>query len=164
MITNISNSHAVIWGIIPALLVIAGCGESRPATFPVSGTIAFADGQPVRFGTVQFLPDNPGPSARGLLDTNGRFELGTFTKDDGAIPGGHRVIITQHVSAPSGKVIKHSDAHAADDESSLVDIRYTQYEVSPLTATVEERDNQVKLRVERPQNPNRNKTSQPGQR
>ncbi len=152
------------WVNLLGFVLLLGCSDSRPSTYPVSGSIAFADGQPVRFGTVQFLPDNPGPSARGLIDTNGRFELGTFSKDDGAIPGGHRVIITQHVSAASGKVIKHSDAHGADDESSLVDIRYTQYEVSPLTANVEELDNQVKLRVERRQNPNHNKTSQPGQR
>jgi hypothetical protein len=152
------------WVNLLCFLLLVGCSDSRPATFPVSGTVSFADGQPVRFGTVQFLPDNPGPSARGLIDTNGRFELGTYSKDDGAVPGGHRVIITQHMSAPSGKVIKHSDAHGADDESSLVDIRYTQYEVSPLTANVEELDNQVKLRVERPQNPHRDKSRQPGQR
>lgn len=142
---------SVVWAIIPALLMVVGCGDSRPSTYPVTGRIVFADGQPVRFGTVQFLPDKRGPSARGKLDQAGQFKLGTFAIDDGAIAGKHRVIITQHVSAPGGKVTKHSMEHGTEEESSLVDVRYTQFELSPLTATVKEGANQVTLRVVRPQ-------------
>ncbi len=138
------------------MLFLAGCGDSRPSTYPVAGTVEFGDGTPVRFGIVEFIPEESGPSARGKIDQQGRFRLGTFTQDDGAIAGRHGIIIVQHFSAgpfPSGEDTDHI-SHAED--STVVDFRFSQLDLSPLTATVKEESNQVKLRVERaPQNADR---------
>lgn len=137
------------FGALLALILLAGCGDSRPQTFPVSGTVQFGDGTPVRFGIIEFIPEASGPSARGKIDQLGRFVLGTYTNDDGAVAGRHGVVIVQHFSP--GALPPGDDAHQSShsDESSVVDIRFSQLGLSPLAATIKEETNEVKLRVER---------------
>jgi hypothetical protein len=131
------------WG----LLLSMGCGESRPQTYPVRGTVSFADGMPVAVGTVEFLPSSGGPSARAKIDSGGHFVLGTYAADDGAIPGKHQVLVIQHFSGS----MSHSADHQHEGEGGVVDLRFSQPETSPLSVTVADRDNDVKLRVQRSQ-------------
>jgi hypothetical protein len=123
------------------LAILVGCDRSQPPSYPVSGSVRFSDGQPVRFGIVEFDSREPGPSPRAKLDDHGRFSLGTFAARDGAPAGEYRVIIVQHFDAPptvpgsrghseptAHQSSTHSDARVASE--------YADYATSPLRATV----------------------------
>jgi hypothetical protein len=73
------------------LFATAGCGDGRPARVPISGQVLI-DGQPLRFGSIRFIPDNARPSS-SKLDSEGRFTLYCFEKDDGAVLGRHRITV-----------------------------------------------------------------------
>jgi hypothetical protein len=88
----------VVWIAFP--LACWGCGSNRVATYPVSGTVRFDDGQPVPDGVVEFREEKTGLSARGKLDKSGAFALGTFAADDGAPAGEHRVVVIQFFDVP----------------------------------------------------------------
>jgi hypothetical protein len=57
-------------GLAVALAVLAGCGQSGPTYFHVSGTVTFG-GQPVPKGTVTFEPD----AAKGVRGQMGYADL-----------------------------------------------------------------------------------------
>jgi hypothetical protein len=84
--------------IVPALLAIgsfgitSGCSDGRPTRVPVSGEVLI-DGKPLGYGHVQFVPNNGERPSGGQLDKNGRFTLGCFERDDGAVLGTHRVTV-----------------------------------------------------------------------
>ena len=71
------------------LVVAAGCSDGRPKRVPVSGQVLI-DGEPVRAGSIRFVPEGARPSSSDL-DAEGRFTLRCFEKDDGAVLGTHRV-------------------------------------------------------------------------
>src|SRR5436190_22388546 len=71
------------------LVIVAGCGDSRPKRVPVSGKVLI-DGEPLKFGGVMFVPEN-GRSSSGTLDANGHFALTCYTDNDGALIGKHKV-------------------------------------------------------------------------
>jgi hypothetical protein len=72
----------------------AGCG-SNTGTVKVQGTVTL-DGEPLEGASVTFQPDGKeGRPASGVTDKNGTFQLGTFSTNDGALPGGYKVIITK---------------------------------------------------------------------
>jgi hypothetical protein len=146
-----SSHKCSLWLVCWGLLLCAGCSDGRPKTFPVRGTVNFADGTPVAVGTVEFLPSSGGPSARAKISRDGHFVLGTYDDDDGAIPGKHQVLVVQHFA---GHVPQGAD-HQHEGEGGVVDLRFSQAETSPLSVTVEERKNDVTLRVERSQLPTR---------
>ena len=75
-----------------ALALCCGCGEGRPMRVPASGQVLI-DGQPLRLGTVMFVPEGARPSS-GRLDEQGRFTLGCFEAADGAVVGKHRVSVS----------------------------------------------------------------------
>lgn len=78
-----------IWCASAAILAaIPGC-DKRPARVPVSGQVLI-DGQPLKHGSVMFVPEN-GRSSMGVLDESGRFSLTCFTPNDGALMGNHQV-------------------------------------------------------------------------
>jgi hypothetical protein len=89
--------------LIPIVLILlaAGCGGGAHRIAPVSGKITL-DGKPLNNASVLFGPigsaDNkePGPSAVGKTDAEGRFSLmavdGSMTP--GAVVGKNKVVIT----------------------------------------------------------------------
>jgi hypothetical protein len=85
--------------IIPtmALVMLAGCSASQeppPATYPVRGKVLLSNGQPAYPASITFYAkDKPGNDAMALTGPDGSFALGTFSKDDGAIPGHYAVTI-----------------------------------------------------------------------
>jgi hypothetical protein len=72
-----------------ALVTAAGCGG--PKLGQVTGTVT-VDGTPVTSGTIMFVPDD-GKVSVGSIGTDGRFTLTTFSPDDGAMVGAHKVTI-----------------------------------------------------------------------
>lgn len=82
--------------LIAAGPFMIGCGTSGPATAPVSGTVTYK-GKPVPNAHVSFVPsDGSSRAAAGLTDSNGRFTLGTFSTNDGAIVGQYKVGVIAH--------------------------------------------------------------------
>lgn len=72
---------------------VLGCGRAGP--YPAEGIARFADdGAPLSGGTIETEPVFSGGEefiARGTIQPDGTFRLGTHTEDDGAMGGLHRV-------------------------------------------------------------------------
>lgn len=132
-------------------LLCVGCSD-RVATYPVSGTIRFDDGQPVSVGVVEFRCQETGLSARAKLDHAGTFSLGTFAAADGAPAGNYQIIVVQYFDAPLPKhihadsdhdapVLTEEDRHDAHGPDAHPDARvaprFTAYSTSSLHAAVQ---------------------------
>lgn len=74
--------------LISLLLLAGGCSRG-PKRVPVSGKVLI-DGEPLRFGSIVFVPEE-GRQSSGTLDSEGRFKLTCLTPNDGAIIGKHRI-------------------------------------------------------------------------
>src|SRR5687768_12763016 len=91
-------SVQTLLAVVPysVIALAGGCGDGRPATFPVQGTVRFQSGEPVPVGVVEFRSKSDGRIAKGKINQQGRFTVGTFTNDDGAVAGEHQVLVIQH--------------------------------------------------------------------
>jgi hypothetical protein len=82
-----------------------GCGSNAAPyvgkTVPVKGKVTYK-GKLLTQGQIVFEPDNSGREAHGSIQPDGTFELSTFAKGDGAVPGTHRIAVT---SGMVGKVV-----------------------------------------------------------
>lgn len=73
------------------VLSVSGCGGSK--TVKVKGTVTF-DGKPLPHSLVRFIPTGEqGREATGVTDTEGTFQLETFSSGDGALPGDYKVTV-----------------------------------------------------------------------
>ena len=71
------------------LVPIAGCGKNQR----MGGTVTYSDdGSPVTVGNVCFVTDSF--YARGKLDDNGRYQLGTESVGNGVPKGTYKVYIS----------------------------------------------------------------------
>ena len=123
------------------MCLLIGCGESRVPIYPVSGTVVFDDGSPVRTGTVELASVDHKLTATGKIGDDGNFVLGTFTSNDGACAGNHRVIVMQ-------MIINDGTVNHTKDHGKPFDPMYASYGFSPLTATVTAQEsNTLKLTV-----------------
>lgn len=86
---SIGNELAGLVCLLGSLALVLGCGDGRPERFAVSGQVLI-DGEPLTYGSIKFVPEGARPSS-GKLDEQGRFVLSTYGKNDGIIPGTHRV-------------------------------------------------------------------------
>lgn len=121
--------------------LLAGCGESRIPTYPVSGTVVFDDGSPVRTGTVEIASIDHKLTATGRIADDGSFVLGTYGSNDGACAGNHRVIVMQ-------MIINDGTVNHTKDHGQPVDPMYASYNTSPLTVSTNAEDrNTLKLTV-----------------
>jgi hypothetical protein len=88
------------------LLVLAGPGCRRadlPRTYPVTGTVAFPDGSPVKGGAVHFRSEtDPSLTVTGAIKEDGTFALETV-KDTAKAPGAPEGSYTVTVLPPAGK-------------------------------------------------------------
>ncbi len=82
------------------VLACAGCGGEYRSS--VTGTVKLG-GEPLRRGTVTFHPLEKGAAAYGLVDSDGRFTLGTG-REQGLAPGEYiaTVVATEASPAESG--------------------------------------------------------------
>jgi hypothetical protein len=122
-----------------ALAGLAGCGSG---TYPVSGRLEYDDGQPITElagSSVTFTSEKLGVEARGELQQDGSFRLGTKRTNDGAPPGTYKVIVTQPHPAPERPVTGRP----------VVDLAYEDPETTPLEATVEAKSNDFTFKLKR---------------
>ncbi|MEQ8849256.1 hypothetical protein [Botrimarina sp.] len=71
--------------------LLAGCSDGRPKRYKVSGKVVI-DGQPMKAGLVQVLPEGNRPAA-GAVAEDGTFTLGSYELNDGVVPGTHKVAV-----------------------------------------------------------------------
>jgi hypothetical protein len=95
---------------------LAGCGDGKPSRVPVSGRVLI-DGQPLKYGQIQFIPDNDRLSS-GRIGSDGRFTLSCFEKEDGAVLGTHRVTVTAGEFVSASKTYWHAPKKYTDQSSS----------------------------------------------
>lgn len=117
-------------GLAAVLLGGTGCGGSRPPMARVSGVVR-VDGKPLSTGRVTFWPSS-GRSAAGWIEEDGSFVLGTFTEDDGAFVGRHRVTVTPATRTPSGPPDFDRDGTPQGWPRSPIQPRYSNPEASGL--------------------------------
>ncbi len=109
-----------------ALLLVSGCGDSRPPLAPITGTVTI-DGQPLEQGTITFLPDS-GRSAHGRIEAGAIRDVTTWEGGDGVQLGPVQVVI-QSITNP--------DTIEADVEHRwLIPRRYGDPQRSGLTLTI----------------------------
>ncbi len=91
--------------VVIAVAWLAGCSESEPNRYRVSGEVKF-DGQPIPYGDVLFTPDgakrNSGPQGIAPI-RNGQYD--TAATDGKGIAGGPTVIRITGLTGPGGKLL-----------------------------------------------------------
>lgn len=84
----------VLLGLLSCVAaVVSGCSDSNMGG--VTGSVTYR-GKPLPNAHVTFTPVSGGKIASGLTDTNGKYELGTMAKNDGALVGKHKIHIIAH--------------------------------------------------------------------
>jgi hypothetical protein len=121
----------------------AGCGGLTS----VEGKVVFKDGssvKPLAGGLVVFEPlaGAGKTAARGAIQEDGSFKLGTHREDDGAAPGKYRV----HVTPPAPTVAQLRKGNPPR----VIHPRYQKSDASPLEFTVTSGKNEFTVAVERP--------------
>ena len=85
--------------ILVCLHAVIGCGSSQRAEMrKVSGMVTL-DGRPLTSGYVLFVPDR-GRAAKGIIQSDGTYTLGTYSSADGAALGTHRVTVICREETP----------------------------------------------------------------
>jgi hypothetical protein len=110
---NFSLFGSLTVGILPVLLLLAGCGPSVPAgpeTGTVTGVVTL-DSKPLPKVMVAFQPEGnaPGGPSMGLTDAEGKYELTYNATTKGAVVGSHKVRVTTPTDAPSPPGTKYQD-------------------------------------------------------
>src|SRR5436309_858940 len=108
------SSRNVRFGSLGLAVILVGCGSpgGEPAAVvnsvvPVSGKVLLPGGQPLANAWVVFHAKSPpGNDASAATGADGSFHLGTFKKDDGAVPGSYVVTVEPHPNAktPVGRI------------------------------------------------------------
>lgn len=120
------HSFCVFQVAATTVLLCAGCGQKSAPVGVVRGQVTL-DGKPLQSGNVVTIP-SAGRGAVGVIQ-NGDFELSTFGKNDGAVPGIHKVAVTANEAG-------QGTGPEAVVGKSLVPQRYANPETSELTIEV----------------------------
>lgn len=134
------------WSVSLSLLFL-GCGKGDLATYPVTGKVTFADGTPMTGGLVTFSAQQAGKSigARGPIQQDGTFTMGTFQPGDGAAAGEQRVSVVPPLPKVDRDEVKRLPPPP-------IDPKFGRFETSGLTHTVTRKaaDNFLEIIVEPP--------------
>ena len=128
--------------LVASVTIVAGCGSDRLPTYDVTGTVVFPDGSALPGGWIVCESAEHGLAARGIIDTDGSYRLGTYAAADGAVAGRHLVAIT-----PAPPAEYDPDRGGA---APLVDPRFMHMDTSGIEFEVQaDAVNQFKLVVDR---------------
>ncbi len=115
------------------LMGFIGCNGSDLAI--VKGKVTL-EGKPVPNGTVNFIPDDAGPSASGEIKPDGTYQLTTNKPGDGAKIGSYKVMVIA-MEDQTGKLPEEKSPLPA----AIVPLKYTALSTTDLKATVEKKEN-----------------------
>ncbi|HBO44166.1 MAG TPA: hypothetical protein DD670_09585 [Planctomycetaceae bacterium] len=85
--------------LLVLLVVVGGCGPSRPDTVPISGKITLDGGSwpneaMLFFGCVEPAEGYPKRTGKAIVAKDGSFKVGTFGNEtDGLMPGKYQVYV-----------------------------------------------------------------------
>ena len=123
---------------------VSGCHSDQLPTYPVEGTIEFQDGSYPKFGSIEFYSRKHQINARGSINRDGTFTVGTYAVNDGAVEGRHKIIVLQisgtYLTADYIPQNKH-------DHGALVNKSYFDYRTSDLAWDIKKENNKVALIV-----------------
>lgn len=117
------NKFFVSFGLLGAVLAMAGCSDSGPKLVPAEGTVTLG-GAPLAGAmiTVHYADKN---LASGRSDNDGKFSLVYGNGKIGAVPGTSlKVTVTKQASAYEGvdpDTVKVKDEFSSPDYSSMKD-------------------------------------------
>jgi len=137
-------SRCGLWGVVAGLvlLCLAGCGSKK--YYPVRGQLVYADTkEPVKELAgyeVYFSSEKLRTYARGTIQEDGSFQLGTEKDNDGAAPGEYVVTVTQGRIEPDRERPKY-DRPVEED--------YEDPAKSKLKAEVKQEDNKFTFELRR---------------
>jgi hypothetical protein len=120
-----------------AIVTLAGC---RSGYYPVRGKVTLQDGTPLGKGMVVFENAEGTQMARGMIRSDGSYELSTARPGDGVRPGRYRVLIS---------ALDMTDI--PDEQKALpFDVKYTRYRTSGLEFEVKAGPNDIPIKLNRP--------------
>jgi len=129
---------ALLTVTLAAVLGTLGCGRG-PKVYPVEGQV-LVGGKPAPRATVTFHPvrEAEGPVVRptAQADEQGKFQLTTFQKGDGAPAGDYKVTVSLYLAT------RRSPQEDPTPVNYLPE-RYSQADASGLKATVSPGDNRI---------------------
>lgn len=159
------GSASVFLTALLGIAVTIGCGSSRSSTYPVTGTVTY-NGEPVEGASVALSATEPETrGAVGITDADGRYELTTFEKGDGAMPGEFKVRVFKYDREPE----EPEELEAGEDPYKIEDMpddyepeeyaespppqhllpkKYSNPSLTPLSFTVEEGENTFDIDLE----------------
>lgn len=123
---------------------LLGCNSDQLPTYPVNGTIRFQDGSHPMFGDIEFYNEKHQINARGKINRDGTFTVGTYADDDGAVAGTHQVIVLQVVGSYLTEKLSDEIKH---DHGELVAKKFIDYRTSGLDCKIVAGPNPVELVV-----------------
>jgi hypothetical protein len=147
-VTRQMADRQICWSIVllaVASLAVTGCGGGKRPTYPTEGKVVFPDGTLLTTGWVSFraVGSETNVSARGMIQSDGTFELTTFTPGDGAVEGRHQAVVTALVSRNERRMPQHDPPPAP-----LIDPRFGSYDTSGLEFVVSTDANQNQFVIE----------------
>jgi hypothetical protein len=130
------------------LCVLAGCGSSdgRSHVAPVKGKVTYK-GEPLKTGSIIFVPDAGGKTAAADITPEGEYVLGSYEATDGAIPGKHRVMIIA-LTSPGGTGLPEDTIKLKGGAQAPVNVipeRFADDKKSGLVAEVKDGDNTIDI-------------------
>jgi len=105
-----------------------GSTSSVPRTVKIRGRVTYK-GQPVCSGFVTFLDDLGHRPAAGNLQSDGTYELSTFTAGDGALSGQYKVLVLSLQNEPTPD-------KPSQPVVSAIPTKYGKPQTTPLTITI----------------------------
>lgn len=133
-----------------------GCGKSQLEVHGVSGRVEFDDRSCPMFGDIEFYNEEHRINARGKITRDGTFTVGTYSADDGAVEGAHKIIISQNTTSPLMPYLTSSVKH---NHGQLVHPDYYDYRTSDLSCTIVEGENEIVLKLRK--HPNQDSQGMP---
>ncbi|MDR2761072.1 MAG: carboxypeptidase-like regulatory domain-containing protein [Planctomycetaceae bacterium] len=132
---------SILLFIVSALLFCVGCGSGK---VPLSGTVTLDDGTPLNVGAVIFATDTF--SAKGNIDANGNYVMGTLRTNDGLPAGTYKVYIEGATTVIT--------SNKQETSRSLIDDQYSSYDSTPLSCEVPVANNTFNIKIPKNQNQN----------
>jgi len=127
--------------IVLGTLFFAGCNGNQP----VKGTVRFSDDQsPLTAGDVRFESD--AFSARGKINPDGTFQIGSLQSGDGVPLGTYKVFI-------SGATAESGENEMGAVYLPLIEEKFTRKDMTPLTITVDRTTKKFDIEVTRAPSP-----------
>ncbi|WP_146451031.1 hypothetical protein [Bythopirellula polymerisocia] len=117
------------------------------ATYPVRGDVVFKDGSTLERGgrvVFQLVGSDPMITAKGYFESDGKFELTTYSKGDGAPAGEYEVMVVPTVPDDKGEMSEREYLKAMNP----IDIRFKNAKSSGLKFTVSPETSPHEFRIE----------------